>query len=109
MSEVERPECGHGGGGLVPPSPLRNGPVITSGRAAQRGSREGRETAAVAFRSQPAPLPPGRPLHGHRHRVRCLREALWKVKPIKMYLMALPNDLLLNKREDLALALQDYM
>lgn len=31
------------------------------------------------------------------------------MKPIKIYLMALPNDLFLNKHEDLALALQNDM
>ena len=30
------------------------------------------------------------------------------MKPIKIYLMALPDDLFFNKYEDLALAMQDY-
>lgn len=51
-----------------------------------------------------AMLPSAHPFHHYQHRISWLRGALLKVKSIKMYLMALSDDLFLNKCENFALA-----
>lgn len=109
VSQLEGPEFGSQL--LVPPPPIRNVPLITTAWCAQEN---GRKTAAATFLFLTslfflATLPLPCPFHCYWYCIYRLREVFLKVKPMKMYLMALPNDLFLNKCDNRAFALQNYM